>query len=98
MQSWIVPFVYAALVLGLYLLFPEQKRPMIQKRIRHEINYYIIADLILIALAIVSTLAYRQHWLKWLTWGALVIATYLAVRKTLTPDRRTDGNDGEFST
>ena len=88
MQSWIIPFIYIAVILGVYLLSPENNRAMIQKRIRRDLDFYIVADLILIVLAISSTLAYRQHWLQWISIAALIVAAYVSLRKAVTTDRR----------
>lgn len=88
MQTWIIPFIYAAIILGIYLLSPETQRPALQRRIRRDINFYMITDIVLVAFSIISTLAYTQHWLKWITWGAFVVTMYISIRKAVTKDAR----------
>ena len=84
-QSWVVPFIYLAVILGFCLFSPEHRRSEIRSRLLREPNHYLVTELILILAAIVSTIFSRQHWMTGLAWLLLVCATVLSIRKILTP-------------
>ncbi len=81
MQTWLVPFIYLAVVVGFYLLAPGERRLLIQKHVKKEPNFYMLCDIILIALSIPATLAYRQRWLDYLAWGLLVVFLVLSAAR-----------------
>ncbi len=81
MQTWIVPFIYLAVMLGIYLFGPRDRRATIQEAARGDLNYYILCDLALVALSIVATLTYRPVWLDYVAWGALAVLGGLSARK-----------------
>ncbi len=72
-------------MLGLYLFAPEQHRRRIQATIRSQINVILIAELVLIAVAIPSTIWSRTIWLRVLAWLVFLVVTGVCLRKTLTP-------------
>ncbi len=81
MKTLVVPFIYVALVLGIFLFGPQERRTQIQAAARRELNFYIICDLVLVALTIAATLTYRQIWIDYAAWGALVILGGVSARK-----------------
>jgi hypothetical protein len=84
-QTWVIPFLFLSVMLGLYLFFPEQHRARVQAAIRRELNYLLIAELILIALAIPSTLWSRAIWLRLIVWLVFLVVTGVCVRRVLAP-------------
>ena len=85
MQTWAIPFLFCAFVLGLYLFTPDAKRAEVQKGIRKEINFYLIAALILIIPANAGTLIRGHAWLKIGSWVLLVVACAVCAQKALAP-------------
>jgi hypothetical protein len=80
-NTWVIPFILLAVVLAIYLFAPAERRAAVQQRIRDDINFHIIADLILVLLAIVSTLFSRHPWLRGVAWVALVTAIAACVAR-----------------
>ena len=82
-QTWLVPFFYLAIMLGIYLFAPQDKRADVQKRMRTEPNLYLICDIVLVFLAIPATLDWRHRWIDYLTWLTLVITLLISVPSAL---------------
>jgi cobalamin synthase len=80
-HTWLAPFMLLAVLLAIYLYAPAARREALQKRIREDINFHLIADLILVVFAVSSTLLYRQGWLRYATWVALAMAVVACTRR-----------------
>lgn len=93
-QTWVIPFLFLTVILGLYLFAPEQRRGQVQTSIRRQINYLLTAELILIALAIPSTIWSRVLVLRFLAWLAFLAVTAVCVRKILAPPPSDEGASG----
>jgi hypothetical protein len=84
-QTWVIPFLFLSVMLGLYLFFPEQHRTRVQATIRRELNFLLIAELILITLAIPSTMWSRAFWLRLIAWLVFLVVIAVCVRRVLAP-------------
>jgi hypothetical protein len=80
-NTWVIPFIFLAVVLAIYLFAPAERRAALQQRIRDDINFHLIADLVLVLLAIASTLLDRQPWLRAVAWLVLIVAIAAGVRR-----------------
>jgi hypothetical protein len=86
MRTWIVPFIFLALLLAAYLFSPEQRRRELQEHIRREVNALLIMELALIVLTLLPLLFFRQRWLRYIDWIALLACGYIAYRRIMSPD------------
>lgn len=77
MRVYIAPFVYLAVMLGIFLFAPEERRSETQQRIRRDINFYLTMELVIVGLAMIGLSLYRSRWLLWFGWPAWIIALAL---------------------
>jgi len=82
-QTWLVPFIYLAIVMAVYLFAPTGRRPQVQAHLRRDPNFYMILDIILVAVAIPATLLWRQHFLDYAAWGLLVVFAVISIPRIL---------------
>ncbi len=83
-QTWLAPFVFAAVILGIYLYGPEERREQIQKRIRTDLNFYLSSDLVLVAAALLDMVfLWRARWADWTVWILLAVLLGVGVRRVM---------------
>jgi hypothetical protein len=83
-QTWLVPFIYLAVVLGVYLFAPEANRAKTQQRMRADINFFLICDILLIPLAIGATLDWRHRYIDYIAWILLIGLLVISIRRALS--------------
>lgn len=86
MHTWLVPFIYIAAIMAIYLFAPSSRRTGIQRKIRAYPNFYLISDIVLIAISIPATLLYRQVWLDYVAWGLLIVLLGLSIMRIFKAD------------
>jgi len=77
MRVYIAPFVYLAVMLGIFLFAPEERRSETQQRIRRDINFYLASELAIVLMAMVALWLYRSRWVYWFGWPAWVVTLIL---------------------
>jgi hypothetical protein len=80
-QTWVVPFIFLALLLGIYLLTPPEHAPRIRAKILGELNFFLALELVLIVLAIAASVTFRRVWIDWLAWLALAAAVGVSLKR-----------------
>lgn len=85
-KTWLVPFIFLGAMLAFYLFAPESRRADIQKRMRNNLNFLIILDLVLVVMGIAAFLAWRTVWLNWVTWIALPVMLAVGIHRSVTPE------------
>lgn len=81
MKTPAIPFVLLAMMLYFYLYTPEDRIQAIRKRIRDDINFYLQAELLLIAVTLISVTWNLQKWLGWIAWIVLLVTLPVCYRR-----------------
>lgn len=84
-QTWLTPFIYLAILLGVYLFAPQERRADVQHRMRTDPNFYMICDIVLMPLAIWATLDWRHHWIDYFCWVLMVVLLVISIPRALKP-------------
>jgi hypothetical protein len=92
-QTWLVPFIYLAVVLGLYLFGPQERRSELQLRVRGDLNFYLLCDIILVPLAIWATLDWRHRWIDYFTWAVMLVLLVISVRRMFAVPEPTEPDE-----
>lgn len=88
MQTWVVPFIFLSLLLGVYLFTPEEySAPVRERLLKHHLNLFLICELVLVVLSIAATLTVRRMWIDYLAWTALAGAGGLSLACLFGKDR-----------
>ena len=82
MLTWAVPWVYLAVVGGLYL-FVGESRAGARTWLRANINTWLALTIVLVMLGIGGTVFFRAQWLQVLAWFAGVAAIAWTVYQAL---------------
>lgn len=85
MQTWLVPFVYVAVILAVYLFAPGSRRALVQKKMRTEPNLYLISGIVLVVFANVATLTRGIIWIDYFTWVLMVVLLAVSIMYALKP-------------
>ena len=85
-KTWLVPFIFLGAMLAFYLFAPESRRADIQKRMRNNLNFLIILDLVLVVMGIAAFIAWRTVWIGWATWIALPVMLAVGIHRSVTPE------------
>ena len=87
-QTWVIPFVFLAVMLAVWLFAPEARRDEIHERIMRDINYYLICELVLILAGMIALIYFRnlhaRQTVRGLAWLALVVVSCMACRRALS--------------
>jgi hypothetical protein len=86
MRTWIVPFIFVAFWMGVYLFAPEERRGAIQSRMKLMINNLLGTELLLIVLSIMDTVFFRQNWIGWLSWITLAVSIVVLGKQVLASE------------
>ncbi|MGI8907571.1 MAG: hypothetical protein ACR2IE_13895 [Candidatus Sumerlaeaceae bacterium] len=92
-QTWLVPFIYVAVMLALYLFAPRARRATVQQRMRTDPNFYLVANISLIPLAIWATLDPRQRWIDYLSWALLLVLVIVSIQRALQAPVSTEAEE-----
>ncbi len=90
MQNYtpLVPGIYLCLFLAIYLFFPSEKRAEIQERMRRNINFLLICNLVLVAISISAAMMLRTLTPDYIAWGALVVLSGVSLWKIFSEPTR----------
>lgn len=80
-HTWVIPLIFLAAMMGVYLFTPEESRNRIRDRMKVLINELLIAELILIFPSLLAYVFWRQHWMRYVPWLLLIAAIVYCVRK-----------------
>lgn len=77
----LVPGIYLCLFLAIYLFYPAHVRSVVQAKIKQNINFLLICNLILVAISITAALMMRTLTPDYAAWVALVILAAVSLWK-----------------
>lgn len=86
MRTWVVPFIFIAFWMAVFLFAPDSRRATVQARIKKLLNNLLVVEIILIILSIMDTVFFRQHWIGWLSWLTLALSIAVIGYQVFAPE------------
>jgi len=84
----LIPWIYVALLAGVYFFAGQRGATDIQAHIRSELQRYLIMALILVLVGLAPVIFWRWRWLTWGSWFVFLAAVLWSaanIRRAKTP-------------
>lgn len=87
MLTWLAPFVFTAVMAGFYLFAPVKNAEQTKEKMRKNINFYLIANIIVVLFSIIASANYDKTVMDTVAWGIAIILLIFCLVKAFS-----DGN------
>lgn len=89
MLTWLAPFVFTAGIACFYFFAPVKNAEQTRDNMRKNINFYLIANIIVVLFSIIGSANYDRTVMDTIAWIVAIVLLVLCLVKAATDGNRT---------